>query len=256
MTSPIVPRHPSPSAFKLGCNDVHVWLAKLDLHSLQVDSLNDILTFDERSRAEHFQLQRDRDQFTVARGLLRILIGRYLGEEPAILRFGYGPCGKPYLLREYGGDDLRFNVSHSQGMAIYAVASNREVGVDLELIRHDWAIDQIATRSFSSQEAEGLSALPPSTRTDAFFRCWVRKEAYLKARGTGLSAPLNQFEVSLAPGDPVALLPANPDSTGVTDWALHELDVGPNYVAALAVEGHGWRPRFWKWPEGDPSRAG
>jgi 4'-phosphopantetheinyl transferase len=132
-------------------------------------------------------------------------------------------------------------------MALYAFTLQREVGLDLEFMRHDFACEEIAARFFSEREVAMLSALPVSQRVQGFFNCWTRKEAYIKARGVGLSLPLNSFDVSLAPEEPAALLSVS-DGTGETQrWRLQELNPAAGYVAAVAVEGIGWRLRCWQW---------
>jgi 4'-phosphopantetheinyl transferase len=133
-------------------------------------------------------------------------------------------------------------------VALYAVARGREVGIDLEFIRRDLEVEQIAERFFSRQEIATLRALPADLRRDAFFLCWTRKEAYIKARGEGLSLPLDQFDVSLIPGEPAALLSTRPDSDEALRWSLQELPLGSGYVAALAVEGRGRSFSCWQWP--------
>jgi 4'-phosphopantetheinyl transferase len=132
---------------------------------------------------------------------------------------------------------LRFNLSHSQDLALYAVTSNREVGVDLEYIQRDFDTRQIAERFFSTREIAALHALPANLQTESFFRCWTRKEAYVKARGEGLSLPLEQFDVSLSPDDPAALLNVAGNPAEVSRWSLRELTPAPGYMAAIAVEG-------------------
>jgi 4'-phosphopantetheinyl transferase len=123
------------------------------------------------------------------------------------------------------------------------------VGIDLEYIRSDLAVEQIAERFFSRREIATLRALPIDLRTYAFFLCWTRKEAYIKARGEGLSLPLDQFDVSLIPGEPAALLNTQRDLYEVSRWSLQELTPAPGYAAALAVEGHGWHLACWQWPD-------
>jgi len=207
------------------------------------------LTLDERARARRFRFPRDRDRFIVARGVLRAILGRYLGVDPGRLRFRYSPYGKPALAGPFEDEGIRFNLAHSQGIALYAVSRGREVGIDVEYVRADLADERIAERFFSPREVATLRAVPAEQRREAFFHCWTRKEAYVKARGEGLSLPLDQFDVSLAPGEPAALLSTPGDPPEVTRWSLQALNPGPGYVAALAVEGNGWRLRCWQWTD-------
>ena len=206
------------------------------------------LTADERQRAERYIFQKDRTHFVVARGLLRVLLGCYLRQEPLHLRFIYGPHGKPALATDTGGVALRFNVSHSHGLALYAITRGREVGVDVERIRPKVAQEKIAERFFSPREVTVLRALPTPLQATAFFACWTRKEAYIKATGDGLSLPLDQFDVSLAPGEPAVLLRTAWDPQEVACWALQDLAPAPGYRAAVAVAGHDWRLTCWDGP--------
>ncbi len=166
---------------------------------------------------------------------------------PDHLRFYYGPQGKPKLDKETAGEALRFNVTHTQGLALYAVANGREVGIDVERIRPELVDGDFAERFFSPREVAALRMLPVGLRPEAFFNCWTRKEAYAKARGDGLSLPLKQFDVSLAPREPAALLSTKGDPLEAARWSLSALHPGPGYVAALAVEGHDWRLECRQW---------
>lgn len=242
-----------PEALVLGREEVHVWRASLDHTPLQIEILRRSLAADEEARAGRFHFEKDRAHFVAARGVLRDILGCYLKREPECLSFRYGSHGKPALAGYLDGEGIRFSVSHSHGMALYAVAREREVGVDLERVRPDLAVGEIAERFFSRWEVATLRALPAELQRQAFFRCWTRKEAYIKARGEGLSLPLEQFDVSLAPGKPAALLGTRPDPSEASRWSLQELCPVHGYVAALAVEAHGWRLSRLRWP-GDPMR--
>ena len=237
-----------PATRILGSNEVHVWRAALDEPSPRIDSFLHTLAADEKTRAQRFYFQRDRERFITAHGVLRAILGFYLNRAAKCLSFCYGSHGKPALAWESGGDAIRFNMSHSHGVALYAVARGREVGIDLEFIRCDLEVEQIAERCFSRREIATLRALPTDLRKYAFFLCWTRKEAYIKARGEALSLPLDQFDVSLIPGEPAALLSTQPDSDEALRWSLQELTLASGYVAALAVEGRGWSLSCWQWP--------
>ena len=238
-----------PKILLLGNNEVHVWRVSLDLKAARVQSLQQTLSGDERARAGRFHFQKDREHFVIARGVLRAILGRYLDMEPSQLRFCYGSHGKPALAQEAGEQALRFNVSHSHGLALYAIARGRELGIDLEYLRPQLADEQIAEQFFSLREVAVLRGLPADRQQKAFFDCWTRKEAYIKARGEGLSLRLDQFDVSLAPGEPAALLSSDGDPQEACRWVLRELSPGSGYVAALAVEGHDWQLSCWQWPE-------
>ena len=223
--------------YALGEADVHVWRAALDRPPDRVAALAALLSPDERDRAARFHFARDRRRYTVGRGVLRRLLGAYLGVPGDGLVFSYGPQGKPAL----ASGDLRFNLAHTGAVALYAVTRRREVGVDIEGFRPDFATDEIAERFFSDAERRALRALAPAERCRAFFSCWARKEAYIKALGGGLSIPLDGFDVSLAPGEPAALLATRPIAADAARWTLAEIEAGPDAAAALAVEGRGWR---------------
>ena len=236
----------------LRCDEVHVWRATLDQTPSQIQSFRHNLAADEQTRAEQFHFERDRGHFIVARGVLRALLGGYLKRTPERLSFCYNAHGKPALAGESDGDAIRFSVSHSHGVALYAVTRGREVGIDLERIRSDLAVAEIAERFFSRREVAMLRTLSTEEQREAFFRCWTRKEACLKARGEGLSLPLDQIDVSLAPGEPEAVPGTQPDSSEASRWSLLELIPAPGYAAALAVEGHGWHVACWQWPDPEP----
>jgi len=242
LATQILSWRPPQGDLELTSEEIHVWRAGLDQPPSAVESLLQILSPDERSRAGRFYFQKDRDHYIVARGVIRKLLGQYLGAEPERLRFCYNSYGKPALAPEIGGDSLKFNVSHSHGLATFAVTRGWELGVDLELIRPDFATMEIAEHFFSRWEIEALRALPPEARAQAFFNCWTRKEAYVKARGQGLSLPLDQFAVSLAPGEPAALLHVEGDPEEARRWSLRELHLDPGYAGAIAVRTSRPRP--------------
>lgn len=238
-----------PADLALSSDDVHIWRASLDLPASRVQGLQYTLAADELKRAERLHFQKDRAHFLVARGLLRAVLGRYLDMDPSQVCFWYNFYGKPFLAASPGRYTLNFSLSHSHGLALYAVTRGRKIGIDLERIHTDFACEQIAERFFSPRENTVLRALPANMKHEAFFTCWTRKEAYIKAKGEGLSLPLDQFDVSLAPGGPATLLNSRWDPQETSRWSIQELFPGPSYVAALAVEGHGWRLTRWQWPE-------
>jgi 4'-phosphopantetheinyl transferase len=239
--------HPPPEDLTLSNADVHVWRACLDQAASCVQALQQTLCADELRRAARFHFPRDRRRFTVARGVLRHILGRYLRRPPAALEFRYSAYGKPALAVGLEASGVRFNVSHSHEMALFAVTCGREVGVDIEYLSREIRAEEIAERFFSARERADLHSLPAEVKHRAFFNCWTRKEAYIKAHGEGLSLPLDGFDVTLAPGEPAALLATRGDPREASRWALQALTPGPCYVAALAVEGRGWRATCWQW---------
>jgi 4'-phosphopantetheinyl transferase len=239
-----------PAGLTLGDDEVHVWRARVDLEPAQLARLREFLTPDELNRAARFHFSRDRERFIAGRGVLRALLGRYLNVPPDAHRFRYNPYGKPELASEQGAVPLCFNISHARGLALLAVARNRAVGVDLEYVRAEMAVMDIADRFFSAREVTTLRALPVEQWPAAFFACWTRKEAHIKAHGEGLSLPLDSFDVSLTPGEPASLLCVDGDVERARDWSLCELTPGEGYTGALAVQGRNWRLRCWQWLEG------
>ncbi|HEX8652350.1 MAG TPA: 4'-phosphopantetheinyl transferase superfamily protein [Pyrinomonadaceae bacterium] len=244
----------SPHTLRLAGDEVHVWRASLQCSAQRVEGLLSTLTGDERGRADRFYFPKDRDYFIVARGLLREILSCYLGVRPHQLRFSYSSYGKPSLTGEFDADTLRFNLSHSHGLALFAITLGRKIGIDLERLRSDFEYEQIAERFFSAQEFKMLCALPSDVRAEAFFNCWTRKEAYIKARGEGLSLPLDEFDVALAPGEPAALLNIKDNPQEASRWSIRELTPDPGYKAAVAVEGHDWQLKCWQQPTDELNR--
>ncbi|HEY8184968.1 MAG TPA: 4'-phosphopantetheinyl transferase superfamily protein [Pyrinomonadaceae bacterium] len=220
--------------------EVHLWQATLD--DWLADNVRHLLSADEISRADRFHFAKDRNQFTAARGFLRTLLSVYLGIKPDELRFSYSEKGKPSL-DELQRSEINFNLAHSQGLAIYALSHGRAVGVDLEYVREDLGGEKIAERFFSPREIEMLNSVPVELRKDAFFNCWTRKEAYIKARGEGLSMSLDGFDVSLAPGETAALLMNQKEPAEIARWTMRSLPVPSGYVGAMVVEGHDFKLR-------------
>ena len=247
MTCPSLSWNTPPKTLILPSDAVHVWRASLCVSAASLRTFEGTLTGDEYARAERFYFQKHRERFIAGRGLLRNILSRYLGKEPDRLRFCYNSYGKPALIEEADADGLCFNLSHSHVMALYAVTREREIGIDIEYFRPDVETEKLAERFFSPREAAALRALPEHLRKKAFFNCWTRKEAYIKAEGKGLAIPLNAFDVSLTPGEPAALLHSQRHPQETSRWVLRALDPEPGYAAALAVKGHDWKLKCWQW---------
>jgi 4'-phosphopantetheinyl transferase len=213
-------------------NEIQVWCAKLDIGATALVDLAAHLSSAEKERAAQFSVAVERDRFIAARGILRELLGRYVQRAPASLSLKTSLRGKPNLCRRSGELDARFNLSHSHGLALFAFCLGREVGIDIEKIRPEFMRDGIAEQYFSAQEREDLRATPTELRPEAFFRCWTRKEAYLKARGDGLYVPLESFTVSLKPNEPPKLW-----SVDSENWNLYSLETHDGFVGAVVVEG-------------------
>lgn len=228
-----------------GKNEIHVWRASLDLPASDLVQLQATLTADEIKRAARFYFEKDRAHYIAGRGLVRAILGRYLNLDPAEIRFLYGRYGKPELDNSMRRPDIFFNVAHSRGLALIAIATERKVGVDLEYIRRGVEIESIAARFFAPSENAVIRALTGDQQREAFYKCWTRKEAVLKARGDGMTCPLDQIEVSVAPGVPAALVRTHDDQAAC--WSLQELAVDAGYVATVAAEGKGWKLEIGDW---------
>ena len=220
-----------PQSLSLQSGDVQVWRISLEQPDEVRERFRLTLEPDELDRASRFYFENHRRHFLVARGFLRDVMGRYLHEKAENLRFVYGAYGKPSLASE---PTVRFNMSHSHEVALLAVAREAEVGVDVEHVRADFATEDIARRYFSRAEVYAFNLLSRDEQVAAFFRCWTRKEAYIKAIGKGLSQPLDAFDVTLGPGEQAALLHAAEDDA--SRWSMSDVDVGAGYAGALAVE--------------------
>lgn len=224
--------------------EVQLWRVDLEAICGDESRWQQLLSPDESARASRFHFPTDRQYYVASRALLRIILGGYLATDPNALKFAYSKKEKPSLEGDAGGD-ITFNISHSGGIALFAFTRQREIGVDVERVRRDFDVEAIAGRFFSASEQEQLATVPPQERADAFFRCWTRKEAYIKATGDGLSLPLRQFDVSLAAGQQNALLATRPDDSETEHWLLCEVPAGTGYIGALCVRGRDWELKDW-----------
>jgi 4'-phosphopantetheinyl transferase len=225
-------------------NEVHVWRESLDLSLLQDKHLLGILSSDELVRAGRLRFERDQRRFIAARGILRIILGRYLGENPHKIRFEYTSNGKPILTNNPGYDTLHFNLSHSDALALYAVTRGRSIGIDIERVRDDAAVEEIAQKFFSQNEISSLEGIHKKKQNELFFRYWTRKEALLKAMGKGISFPMEQFDVSLINGRDLSPIIISGDKRESPRWYVQDLFPGSGYAAAIASEQGGWEPAF------------
>jgi 4'-phosphopantetheinyl transferase len=225
--------------------EIHVWYAELD----RPDTAHffSLLSQDEKDKADRFIFEQDKVRYTTRRGILRILLGSYLGIEPYQIRFDYSHNNKPALAEKYNRSALYFNQSCSERMAVFAFTSGCEIGIDIEYIRDVPEMQQIFERFFSPGENEVFQTLSANLRKEAFFNCWTRKEAFIKATGDGLSRPLNTFDVSLMPGEPARLLEIERCHEEVNLWFMNDLKVTPGYAAALAMKGNCINIRSRQW---------
>jgi 4'-phosphopantetheinyl transferase len=221
-----------PGRFDFDSRDVHLWIVRLEASDDNLARALSYLSPEETARAERFHFDRHRRAFALGRAALRVLLGSYLGREARQLDFVYGPQGKPAL----AGSPcrLRFNVSNSGNLGAYAFTSGCEIGVDIEQHREMHDFENIARRFFSPEETAELLALPAAERTEAFFHCWSRKEAYIKALGGGLSIPLDSFQVTLRPGVAAGMVSLGGSAEAARGWTLHDFDPAPEYAGAIA----------------------
>lgn len=224
--------------------EVHVWRASLDLSKPPQQNLLGTLSADELSRASRFRFEKDQRRFIEVRGMLRQILGAYLQKPPHALQFHYSNNGKPVLATN---DTLQFNLSHSDNMALYAFTYNRNIGIDLERIRQDIAIEEIANRFFSEAEIVSMRQLTESKRNELFFQYWTRKEALIKATGVGLSFPIETFDVSRVNGSILSPIPLPSDHEEKPQWYGQDLLPGPGYTAAIVVEGGDCGFSYWEY---------
>lgn len=227
---------PLPSQ-SLNYPEVHIWHASLEQAGEACHGLRAILSEEELKRAERFHFDRHRWHFVAGRGILRHLLSLYTGIEPGHLQLAYTRNGKPFLPGMDGASGIRFNLSHSGGMAVYAFTRGREVGIDIEHQQPIDDMDRIAERNFTEKEYTTLRTLPEGERLEAFYLCWTRKEAFIKAIGEGISYPLQQFDVTLIPGEPARLLSVDGSLEKARRWSMQNLTIAEGYAAALVIEG-------------------
>jgi 4'-phosphopantetheinyl transferase len=234
-----------PSELSLNDHEVHICLASVDIAKKEILSLRRFLTDEELARASKFIFEIDRVKYTVARGILREVLGRYLSVDPHSIVFLYNKYGKPCLDERYKNEKISFNLSHSGSMIIYGISKNRKIGIDIEKIHCMDSLDRIVNRYFSSHEKACFEKLSSIEKQKTFFACWTKKEAYIKAHGKGLSYPFDKFSVSMLPGEEAALL--CDENHDVFLWTLREIFSTEEYVAAVAVEGRDMDFIFYQW---------
>ena len=211
--------------------DIEVWLMPLAVPALRVEQCAALLSPDEQARAQHFHFERDRRRYTVARGILRVLLGHALARAPDAVRFEYSRHGKPRLTGN--PTPLHFNVSHSADMAIYAISRTRIPGVDIEHLDREIDVGALAARFFTPGERAELERMPAAEQKRALLFTWTRKEAIVKSLGDGLRLALDQIEVTVSPDTPPAVLKIVRGSAA--DWRLYPVHAGPEYAATVAA---------------------
>jgi len=220
---------------------VHVWAVRLDDASVDLDGGRELLSPDERDRAARFHFEQHRRRYLIAHIAMHEILGRYLQIDPAQLRFELGTNGKPRLPASLAASGVEFNLSHSNEMALLAVNRIGALGVDIEYVKPDFKFQEIAERFFTAKEVAAMRRLPADLQRQAFFKCWTSKEAFLKAKGTGLSGKLDEVEITRGDQDQV-LIHAN-----VLGWSLTELDSFETYESALVVAGPPVPIRYYDW---------
>jgi 4'-phosphopantetheinyl transferase len=240
--------YPASDCFALNDQQVHVWLVDVKQTKPCQEELAQTLAGEELQKGARFYRLEDRERFFAVRGTLRLILAGYLKTAPQQLRFVYGEHGKPVLEKSLP-QNVRFNVSHSQNLALFAVALNCEVGVDIEAIRSDFDVESIALRYFTSQESAMICAAPADSKHEAFFRCWTLKEAFAKACGLGLAAIFEQAEISPAGHLSEKFAGLQSERERPSRWSIQELPILGGYKAALAFEGKQKAVQCWQWPE-------
>lgn len=218
-------------------DSIEVYRIRLDRSESELAIFHDMLNPPERERAAKFLAANKRREFTITRASLRLLLSRSLQEEPSQISITHEAQGKPRVENDKQHARVRFSVSHSHDLALIAIAQARDIGVDVEKMRGEVEFDQLAARFFSEAEYAALKKYSDETRLRAFFMTWTRKEAIVKAQGGGIALGLKQFDVSVDPDTPPAVIATRWQQPGIPDWTLYTLDVGPGYVASLATSG-------------------
>lgn len=229
----------APDVAAISEQEVHVWTVNL----ARVPVLDEALSHVEHERSAQFDSEVDRRRFKAARSALRTILTRYLKLPASSLVFAQTEFGKPFVINSEA-DGLLFNLSRSGDVLAIAVTRDREVGIDVEIVRQESAPMEIAEQCFSVAEIYTLTGLDQDARTVAFFNCWTRKEAYTKARGEGRSVPWVQFDMSLAPGVRAAMLNNRIDKEEMSRWVFHDVQLPPGYVGTLAFESLRSQPRL------------
>jgi len=237
-----------PAAFHLAEGVAHVWRLRLDAPHLNAALFRPLLNSEECARADRYRFDLNRNQFTSARGVLRTLLARYTGAEKTAIEFQFSTHGKPALDPNSCDHPITFNVSHSGAMALIGFTIKNAIGVDVEEIERTVSEEKIADRYFSPDEVARLNGLPNHDQSAGFFRCWTRKEAFIKAHGDGLSLPLDSFSVTFGEGEPPQLVRFDREP-GPSGWNLAAPDMGDGYVGAACVASPATEYRFFEYAE-------
>ena len=221
-----------PTNFILQPNQVHVWKANVNTFKFRYPHFIALLSPDELERASKFKFEIDRLTYVIAKGLLRTLLGKYMNFHPSSIQFNYNKQAKPYLKHQI---PIEFNVSHSQNFLMFGFTLHHAIGVDIEYNKRPVEVKQIAHQFFSKTEAEKLLALPENQWLPTFYNCWTRKEAFIKAKGGGLSIPLDQFEVSILNNEEPVLKAILWDQNDVVNWKMEAFHINRDYTGAILI---------------------
>jgi 4'-phosphopantetheinyl transferase len=236
-----------PVGLALRTDEIHIWFSDLDETADEVNEYFQTLSAHERRKAGQFHFDKDMKRYIARHGILRMILGSYMGIKANELRFKQGENGKPRSDEQFGKRTVHFNLSHSNGAVLFAFARNHEIGVDIEHICGIVEMEQIVERFFSTAEQEVFKLLPEEQKREAFINVWTCKEAFIKARGDGLSYALDKFDVSMLPDAPVKLLRVNGDTREASRWCLQSLKPAPDYVGAFAVKSNLLELKCWRW---------
>jgi len=235
-----------PPDLRLSTECVDVWRTRLDLPEEQINTYLALLSADEIERARRFKVKRKYREYVITRGLLRNVLGQTLDSDPGSFQFEYAEHAKPCLDEDWDGKPVSFNVSHSHNQALIAITLDRNIGIDIEKIRSDVDFRRLAKRFFSTQESGALDKLDETSLPTAFFACWTRKEAFVKALGDGISFGLSEFSVSTDPGAEQVSLATHWNPSEASEWSLANIRSETGYIAAIAVQQDSFKLRCWR----------
>ena len=225
-------------------NQVHIWSVCKSTHEDRLPIYWELLNVEEQERALKFRFLKDRYCFIIARGVLRKLLSIYLGMAPAEIKFQFGDNGKPYVNHP---SDINFNISHSGDTILLGFVQKYSIGVDVEYTKREIDVKRIAQLFFAEEEVASLFALDQAYHKQAFYNCWTRKEAFIKAVGSGLSFPLDQFVVSLDSTEEATLIDTKWDKKEKEKWVLNAIEPGKNYIGAVSVKGTVSAIQSWRY---------
>jgi len=234
-----------PDELYLNENEVHIFYTQINSAKENVPVLKTFLSGEEKRKVSGYIFEKDRITRIISRGVLRSILSRYLTIKPEDIVILSDEYGKPFLDKKINRQEIRFNLSHSGDFIIYAVTSGKNIGIDVEEITETGSIEDIIEHDFSNHEKTLFGSMPAELKTRAFFSCWTRKEAYIKALGSGLSYPLKKFSVSIDPDEKAVLL--YDENEKASNWSLREICITREYAAAVAVEGNEINYDFFRW---------